>query len=169
MANTHSYSWTIYCQDENEYKNIYSTTEKHRPPCPDDPAHTIDLSKSSYKFESEPFKDIYNSHHKKAYHATKGHCMDCPANTTTSYDIVFPHDIFFLRGCVLSEDENQGDVLDALVGSDLLIGAAIAPANIGDEDVYVSDTVIDLCELGVIVQFAGDTTKYTITDYDLFA
>lgn len=167
MANIHSYTWKLYCDDESTYKTVYNTSQKHMPSCPTDSNHVINVEKSSYTYNAEVFEEVYRQHHKKGFYRSRGYEMTCPANTITQLDISYPYKIFFLHTIAFTEDENKGDVLHALVGPDMLVGIVTSICSISDSVIPVNSTCIDATEIGVNMKFAGDTTEYEVTDYDL--
>lgn len=164
MANSIQYDWSLYCATEGVNKNI---TQKPRPTqCPDDSSHTIVPEMTTYSLSQAP-NNLLSKAQKQGYYGMEGVSFPCPANTTTTYDKIFPYDITILLGHMFNEDANTGDELNILLTPSLTCGVLTQNATTGDTKVYVSSTAINLIVKGVYLNFTNSTDKYYVKEVDL--
>lgn len=163
MANAIITTWSLKCITEGCSKII---TCKPRPyECPDDSAHEIDQSKTTYSlsFAASPLEDPTKF---TGYYQARGINFDCPGNTTTTYNISFPHNIIMIDAYVLCEDENKGDELNIIMAPDLIVGVLTAEAKTGDTTIALSPTAVEnLVSASEIT--LGDSNTYIVVGLDL--
>lgn len=68
-------------------------------------------------------------------------------------DFTWPYDIAIMSGTLGVSDDMLGDDFSIDIGPNTLVGALIAPLNVGDTSIYVSPTVLEILKRDSISDF----------------
>lgn len=163
MANASTYIWNVYCVDEGGYQTVRN--QKYRPTtCPNNAGHTIDPTQTKYEvhfatsFLEDPSK-------RTGFATVRGITFSCPANTTTTYNQTYPHDVVLMGGYIMPEDENKGDVLSLIFAPDLTVGTLTQLASTGATGVYISNSAVLNTTKACNITLGTD--EYTIVSEDV--
>lgn len=151
--------YRIFCNTENKY--TYSWDDTLPTKCPTDGSHTIDTTTISVidtintstvniNQENVPTGGNYRAESKK---------VTIAANSTQSFDFVWPYPISVLTMTFFAGEENHNDILDTFVAPDTIIGVVVAQGNNGDTVVHVNQTVTDNIKIGYRVNFTDGMSK----------
>lgn len=144
------YLYRIYCQTENVYVNKWSETLPTT--CPNNNTHTISQNtiaivdkispnSISIKQESVPTGGNFK---------IKGFVYSCPANQTTTFNVSWPINITVSTVRIYSIASQIGDVLNASVNPETVVGILTAECSIGQTIASVNSTVISNSKIGYI-------------------
>ena len=141
------YLYSVYCQTEGIYKEVWGVD----PPslCPTNTSDTLDLNSISIKqsISEEVSKVTQDTEGLLQFKGIKGDIPVGLIGDKTNIDISFPHDIRLLNACIGADSANIGDGLEIIVGPDTIIGTLSANANIGDNVLTVSSGIFNIPQL----------------------
>ncbi len=95
---------------------------------------------------------------------TQGWYVECVPNSITTHDFVFPYDIGALAIKFKSEEIHRGDYFNLHVAPDIVIGAIILPAKIGDIAFKVTPSSFDYLQKGYICSVVDNTNTNILGD-----
>ena len=160
------YKFRVYCQDEGQFVETWSTT--HPSVCPNVNTHAIDqnswtiLQEISEKIVEIKEERIPTGGNYKYY----GREIDIPSGTAgdiTNIDYVWDYPISILNGVLTVNTENLGDKISVVAAPDTIIGNATSDINIGDTVISVNQTVLDTLYLGYLISLL-DSTNGTVNE-----
>lgn len=146
--------WRVYCETEDTYREWWLPTDASTPTtCPVDTNHTITNNLTSevaietivgrVKIEEETIPT-------QGFFMFEGFKKDIDGNvgSVTTITKSWPYRISLLEGWFYSQDDQVGDMVEAVVGPETVTGAITAPVSVSDTEISVGDTVIENTAVG---------------------
>jgi len=146
------FKFRMYCVTESNFVDFWSYDD---PPtaCPNSYKHEIDKTKL-YKLDERYVGRKNVVYIKEEETPTQGNyryeCIkyNVSSNADQILDYRFPYPINMLEVKIKSNEHHRGDVLNCTVVPDMPVGYLLSNANIGDSNLYVSNTVLSYMKIG---------------------
>lgn len=158
------HKYRIFCNTENTY--VYTWGDSLPNLCPNDGSHTIDPNTivSIDKVESRSINVIQEQTPTGGWYRAESKRMKIKANSTETVTMSWPFPISILELSLNSSQENEGDIVNAYVGKDTIVGVATQVVPVGTNIIHVSDTVLQNIYNGFLVSLQNASTGQV---YDL--
>ena len=164
------YKWQIWCNTENKYTYVWSDSETVAPStCPNDTNHDVlPNSMGVIDYMSRLQVEIKEEIPPPGATPTGGYfqliskAFDCPANTTSSSSMSYPHPICIMGGYLNTNESMAGDIVSITAAEGTIVGVLTSPITSGDTEIHVSSTVLSNVVTGRRVSITDGTNT---TDY----
>ena len=146
------FKYRMYCVTESNFVDFWSYDD---PPtgCPNSYNHTIDKTKI-YKLDERYVGRKNVVYIQEEDTPTQGNyryeCIkyNVSSNANQVLDFQFPYPVNMLEVKIKSSEAHRGDVLNCTVVPSMPIGYITSNANIGDSNLFVSNTVLSYMKIG---------------------
>jgi hypothetical protein len=147
--------WLVYCVTEDTYHTVWQESTQSAPTvCPVNSNDTIDgnITREIETINVAPRVQIEEEESLKTqgYFKSIGRTITIDGNvdSVTTDTLVWPFHVTILTGWFYSQDDQVGDSVGATVAPGVVVGALTAPLYSGNNEISVTQTVIDNTAVG---------------------
>lgn len=141
--------YRVWCTTDSKYV----VTVGYPTACPNNSEHNI-------VFETADIIPETLANKTQGYYQVHGFQFIAAPNTTTSYDASYPMDISIIQMIWASEEENRGDVVNAIRNPDTPLGPIMANITAGSNTITLAPGVASLMAKGFYLKVTeGGTTN----------